>query len=101
MANQIAVEAAIVAKNPVGYDPVELTAFSQLLEPAGERKGQRSDQIDFEFVKEEEEERKHKQHEKRNKIGFEMQTKRLLLVPIVAVRTHPRVERRTGDDFEQ
>ena len=51
---------------------------------------------------EEEEERKHKQHEKRNKIGFEMQTKCLLLVPIiVAVRTHPRVERRTGDDFEQ
>ena len=35
MANQIAAEAAIVAKNPVGYDPVELTAFSQLLEPAG------------------------------------------------------------------
>jgi hypothetical protein len=47
----------------------------------GERKGQRSDRIDFEFVKEEEEERKHKQHETRNKIGFEMQTKRLLLVP--------------------
>ncbi len=35
MANQTAAEAAIVAKNPVGYDPVELTAFSQLLEPAG------------------------------------------------------------------
>ena len=35
MANQTAAEAEIMAESPVGYAPIALTAFSQLLEPAG------------------------------------------------------------------
>ena len=35
MVNQTAAEAAIMAESSVGYVPIALTAFSQLLEPAG------------------------------------------------------------------